>query len=132
MKSLRKNSCLWIASCFLIIAPLTHAQVQTEATEPIAQSIFTTVMSPYCPGKLLSDCPSAKASELKHMIREELAQGRSKEDVLLKLQDEYGTETLRAIPETSGFGLLAWLVPALFLVGGLLLGFRVVAKLAKK
>jgi cytochrome c-type biogenesis protein CcmH len=103
-----------------------------EASEPVAQSIFTTVMSPYCPGKLLSDCPSAKASELKHLIRDELAQGKSKEEVLLKLQDEYGAETLRAVPEASGFGLLAWLAPILFLVGGLVLGFRVVANLAKK
>lgn len=115
-----------------MVVPPLYADDQMAASEPVAQSIFTTVMSPYCPGKLLSDCPSAKASELKHFIRDELAQGKSKEEVILKLQDEYGAETLRAVPEASGFGLLAWLVPILFLVGGLLLGFRVVANLAKK
>ena len=88
-------------------------------------------MSPYCPGKLLSDCPSAKASELKKTIREDLANGKSKESVLANLNDEFGEETMKSVPDESGFGLLAWSAPFLFLVVGLFFGIRSLFKMSK-
>ncbi len=128
-----KNKRFNLSVFFLIaLSSSTLLYADEQIIESNAQSIFTSVMSPYCPGKLLSDCPSAKASELKKTIREELSKGLSKEEVITKLNDDYGEETLKAVPDSSGFGILAWLVPILFLISGLGLGIKFLTKLTKK
>jgi len=43
------------------------------------------VLSPYCPGRLLRDCPSSKASELKQSIRTDLSNGKSRNEIIENL-----------------------------------------------
>jgi cytochrome c-type biogenesis protein CcmH len=74
-------------------------------------------MSPFCPGLLIANCPSPGAAELKETIREQLAAGLTPDSVRALLFAAYGPE-IQATPPTSGFGLLAWLVPGLGLLGG--------------
>lgn len=85
--------------------------------EALAQSIFDSVMSPYCPGRLLRDCPSGKAHDLKEQIRSLIAAGQSKEQISDSLYAQFG-DVIRATPKDSGFGLVGWLAPGLFLLAG--------------
>lgn len=86
-----------------------------------AQEIYGTIMSPYCPGRLLKDCPSSQASELKRSIRGELEAGTEPEVVLQNLERRYG-DSISALPGKDAMGLLAWLAPVIFLVlGGIIL-----------
>ncbi|MCI5066277.1 cytochrome c-type biogenesis protein CcmH [bacterium] len=81
------------------------------------------IMSPYCPGRLLKDCPSSAARELKLSIKERILQGEDAETIIQSLLEDFGNE-MRASPKGEGVGLLAWLAPAAFLLlgfGGLLL-----------
>lgn len=94
------------------VAPRYPAQVETEASR-----IFNSTMSPFCPGLLIANCPSPGAAELKDVVREQLASGLSPDSVRALLFAAYG-EQLRATPPARGFGLLAWVVPALGLIGG--------------
>jgi len=97
----------------------TSAAAQTEdALSRNAREIFETVLSPYCPGRTISNCPSPQADELRADIRQQLAAGESPEEVKEDLYEVFGDE-LRTVPRAAGFGLLAWVVPGLaFLVGG--------------
>ena len=88
-----------------------------DATEDAARDVFNTVMSPFCPGRLLNDCPSASAGELKNKIRSELRSGKSKAQVLEEVYGTFGSE-LRAAPENKGFGTLAWWTPVAFVLAG--------------
>jgi cytochrome c-type biogenesis protein CcmH/NrfF len=81
-------------------------------------------MSPFCPGRALSDCPSSKAHDLKAEMRQKLAAGTAPEVVLTEVFAKYG-EQYRAVPGFSGFALVAWLAPLVFLVAGLLVALRV-------
>jgi cytochrome c-type biogenesis protein CcmH len=92
------------------VAPLYPPAVETQASR-----IFNTTMSPFCPGLLLSNCPSPQAGILRDRIRAELAAGIPAESVTARLYAEYGDQ-LRATPPPSGFGLLAWVMPGLALV----------------
>ena len=94
------------------VAPRFPAEVETEASR-----IFNSTMSPFCPGLLIANCPSPGAAQLKEQVREQLAAGLSPDSVRVLLFAAYG-EQLRATPPARGFGLLAWLVPGLGLVGG--------------
>ena len=111
--NLRRLIAICIAA-FIANAPLAHADDPSEA---VAHEVFNTVMSPFCPGRLLNDCPSSSATELKDKIRTELRSGKSKEQVLEEVYSTFGSE-LRAAPENKGFGTVAWWTPVLFLVVG--------------
>ncbi|MCB0319306.1 MAG: cytochrome c-type biogenesis protein CcmH [Bdellovibrionales bacterium] len=83
------------------------------------EEIEGNILSPFCPGRLLKDCPSSAARDLKVSIKEKILEGNSKPDILKALIGEYGEE-LQPVPDTAGFGLLAWVAPFAFLLIGLL------------
>jgi len=81
------------------------------------------VMSPYCPGRSLSDCPSPQAAELREWIVEQENAGVSRSEVEQELFRVFGDQLLQA-PRAEGMGLMAYLVPALaFAAGGALVAF---------
>ncbi|MBX7136452.1 MAG: cytochrome c-type biogenesis protein CcmH [Oligoflexia bacterium] len=104
--------CLVVSTTQLVFAQSDAASDQT------AHQIYSTVMSPFCPGRLLNDCPSPDAAELKHRIREQLASGESSDQIIKALVTKYG-DKLRAAPGFSGFGAAAYLVPAIFVLFGI-------------
>jgi len=108
------------AFVFLSVATPVQAVDLSPEQVKIAQDIFGNTMSPFCPGKLLEDCPSSAASELKDKIRARIVGGESEESINKYLFSVYG-DAMRAAPKTSGFGLVAWLAPAVFLVLGLMI-----------
>ena len=86
------------------------------APEDVANAVSQEVMSPYCPGVTLHDCPSSSAQEMREEIAEWARSGMTKDESLGRLEDEFGP-SIRAVPRGSG-GLFAWLLPAVVLVAG--------------
>src|SRR5262245_16167751 len=81
------------------------------------------VMSPFCPGRALAECPSSQADELRRWIIEQARAGATKEEVEAALYQNFGP-AIRQVPRAEGVGLLAYAVPAAFIAGGAaLLGF---------
>lgn len=102
----------------LLILGTSSALDLPPEKEKIAEQIFTDFFSPFCPGRVLQDCPSSKATELRDAIRLKLSDGQSQEDIENYLISVYG-ESLLASPRNVGFGRVAWLGPLIFLLGGL-------------
>jgi cytochrome c-type biogenesis protein CcmH/NrfF len=76
------------------------------------------LMSPYCPGRSLIECPSPAATELRLWIQGQEKAGVSRAAVEQRLFEEFGDQ-LRQSPRPEGWGLVAYLVPAgVLLVGG--------------
>ena len=94
---------------------LALASIATAA-EPRASltDIEDEVMCPIC-GTPLNLAEAPQAERERAFIRRQIAQGKTKQEILDTLVAEYGSEVL-ATPENEGFDLAAWLVPA----GGLL------------
>ncbi|MDZ4784566.1 MAG: cytochrome c-type biogenesis protein [bacterium] len=104
----------------LLVLPTSLSAIElSPEQEAIANEIFSNEMSPFCPGRLISDCPSTSATELKDKIREKILAGQSVDQIESYLFSVYG-EQLRAAPEAKGFGLLAWIAPFGFLFLGLI------------
>jgi cytochrome c-type biogenesis protein CcmH/NrfF len=97
------------------------ATAEGEATaepEGWAYKVSNELMSPYCPGRTLSACPSPQADELRMWLIVQEASGRSREDVEAELFERWG-EVLRAAPLAEGFGMTAYVFPVIaFLAGG--------------
>lgn len=98
------------------------AQPQDAAAD--AQAIFTSVMSPYCPGRLLADCPSAAAFQLRADTLRRLESGESAADVERELYLKFG-DSIRAAPLARGWNRVLFVAPAIALAlsGAALLWF---------
>jgi len=95
--------------------------------EDLANRISVEVMSPYCPGVTLHDCPTDAAVQLRERILGWARDGWSRERILDRLEAEYGA-SIRSTPPASGAGLWAWVMPAVA-VGA---GFVVAAAVARR
>ncbi|HZA88764.1 MAG TPA: cytochrome c-type biogenesis protein CcmH [Solirubrobacterales bacterium] len=94
------------------VAPTLAAPAEPRAS---LTDIEDEVMCPIC-GTPLNLAAAPQAERERAFIRRLIANGETKEEIKDALVREYGPEVL-ATPESGGFDLAAWLVPA----GGLLL-----------
>lgn len=93
------------------------------APEDIANDISNNIMSPFCPGVTLHDCPSDTATALRERIKQMIVDGKTREQVMDILVAEFG-DTIRATPPPGGSGLVAWLVPALAVLAAAAVAFK--------
>jgi cytochrome c-type biogenesis protein CcmH len=100
-----------LAVLLLLASP---AFAQTNVNEA-ADRLFNHVMSPYCPGKLLATCGSGQADILRQEIRNDLAAGKTADAIEAELYYRFG-DSIRSEPQTTGVGLVAWVVPAVLLL----------------
>ena len=104
----------------LVLAAALGA-ASAAAAEGYARDLERELMSPYCPGRSLIECPSPAATELRLWIQAQEEAGVPRTAVEERLFAQFG-DTLRHGPRPEGFGLWAYLVP-----GGALLAGGVVA-----
>ena len=83
---------------------------------PAARTVINSVMSPYCPGLLLSNCPSPSADSLRRAIVARAAGGETESQLRQALVDVYGEQVLAA-PAMRGAGVVAWTVPFVLILG---------------
>ncbi len=86
-------------------APVAAAQARADA-----QTLFREVMSPFCPGLTLADCPSPAAFDLRNEIDARLQRGESRQAILDGLVATYGPQLL-ADPSGTALGRVVWGVP---------------------
>ncbi|HVE93106.1 MAG TPA: cytochrome c-type biogenesis protein CcmH [Actinomycetota bacterium] len=84
--------------------------VACASPEVTTRSIETQVWSPYCPGRLLSECTTSQAADLREQIDTRVKAGQSERQIMSWLRDNYGDEVL-ARPSGDRSGRLIWLVP---------------------
>lgn len=109
-----------LAAVTLVVPPLAHAADPSEIDRRV-QALSENVMSPFCPGRTVSSCPSPQARELRTQIHSWVEAGYTDEAVRNQLLMIYG-EDVRGAPQSEGFGLVGWLAPAAFvLLGGVIM-----------
>ena len=99
------------------LAASSSAWAQDQAVDTKASELYDEVMSPFCPGRTLANCPSPQAAQLREQIKQRLAAGSTDEQIKEELYEAYGEVVLGA-PRKEGFGLLAYILPALFILLG--------------
>jgi cytochrome c-type biogenesis protein CcmH/NrfF len=104
----------------LLIAPAAASQ---EEPPGWAYQLSHDLMSPFCPGRTLAECPSPQADELRLWILTQAAAGATREEVESQVIARFG-EMVRSAPKAEGWGLTAYAIPIVgFLAGGLLVVF---------
>ncbi len=105
-----------LALVLLALAALAALAVPAGAAEPRASllDLEDEVMCRVC-GVPLNIAEAPQAEDQRELIRELIAQGRTKEQIKDRLVAEYGAAVL-ATPGDDGFDLAAWLVPVAVVV----------------
>ena len=92
--------------------PLAGAEL-----ESLTEEVSSLMRCPVCQGLSVADSPTPLAAAMKNEVRDLLAAGYSREQVMTYFEQSYG-EFIRLAPHARGFNLTVWLAPlALLLVG---------------
>ena len=110
----------------LILLLLTLAGCITEDDLSLEQRAFlldSQLLCPICDGQTVDQSQAQIAVDIRTTVRQKLEEGLTNQEIRDFFVSRYGTGILAA-PEASGFGLLAWIVPAIIAVIGLfILGY---------
>jgi len=74
-------------------------------------------MCPVCQGQSVGESNSNLAHDMRDIIRKQLEDGKSKEDILAYFVNSYG-ESILASPPPKGINWLLWLSPGVAIVFG--------------
>jgi cytochrome c-type biogenesis protein CcmH len=86
--------------------------------EAEAQAIDRMLMCPVCPAESIDQAQVPLARQMKQRVRELLAEGATRQEVLEYFAERYGQDVL-ASPPKSGVNLLAWGLPIAGLLAAL-------------
>lgn len=106
---------------FVVAFALAAAQGLPAAADSVdgeAQQIARLLRCPVCQSVSVAESPAELAQQMRHVIREQLEQGRTRPEIIAYFVERYG-EGVLLDPPKQGFAALAWLTPLLaLLVGG--------------
>ena len=121
---------LMVLAIFLLPSAVA-AQGTDEELEKEAQAIDKMIMCPVCPAETIDQAQVEISFQMRAIIREMLAEGRSREEVLGYFVDRYGPDILAAPPK-SGANLVAWILPVAAVTAGLALLFLIVRSMTRR
>ncbi|HEX6939569.1 MAG TPA: cytochrome c-type biogenesis protein [Longimicrobiales bacterium] len=115
----------WPATVPASTARLAHAAARQEAAPAAADSVLeartravaSQLRCPVCQGMSIEDSPTELARDMRAVVREQLASGRSPEEVKAYFVSKYG-EWILLEPEPHGLNLAVYLLPVLALAVG--------------
>ena len=110
---------LLVASGLALWAATSHAQGPVgDYDEAEAQSIDRMLMCPVCPAESIDQAQVELARQMRLKVREMLAEGATRQEILDYFADRYGQNVL-ASPPKSGVNLLAWTLPVVLVIAAL-------------
>jgi cytochrome c-type biogenesis protein CcmH len=104
----------WIAAVLMAVALNVHA---TEDLDKRAAALEEELRCLVCQNQTIADSHAGLAADLRREVREQLAQGKSEQEVLDFMVQRYGDFVLYRPPVKSTTWLL-WFGPFLLLVAG--------------
>ena len=123
----RAAAALLLLSAALLLSTGTVQAQAPDASydEAEAQAIDRMLMCPVCPAESIDQAQVPLARQMRQQVRELLAAGHSRGEVLAHFADRYGTDVL-ASPPKSGLNLLAWILPIAGVLAALVAGGLVI------
>jgi len=118
----RRVSRLWIACGILpvLLSATALAATPPGDLESQANAIARELMCPVCEGQTVADSNSALAAQMRQIIRDQLRQGKTRQEILDYFVSQFG-ESVLAAPPKKGMTLVLWVAPYGILILGLVL-----------
>lgn len=94
-------------------SPIGDAVLERRTSE-----VASELRCPVCQGVSVEDSPTELARQMRDVVREQLAAGRSPDEVRAYFVDKYG-EWILLKPKASGFNLVVYVLPWLVVLAGI-------------
>ena len=117
-------------SLFLVLAVVVVAAAiwsvvylstpRQQTLDQRVQAVASQLKCPICQGESVADSPSLLAQQMRGVIRQQLQEGKSEQEIIQYFVRSYGEQIVWS-PPWQGFSLLAWLVPIGLLLAGVVL-----------
>lgn len=98
-------------------APLSAQAMSDSLLAARTKEVASQLRCPVCQGLSLADSPSELSLQMKQVVREQLAAGKSPEEVKAYFVSKYG-EWILLEPKPRGMNLAVYLMPLVLLLGG--------------
>jgi cytochrome c-type biogenesis protein CcmH len=120
-----------LVATLLALAPLPAAaqigdttyRLADPAQEERARELGKGLRCLVCQNQSIEDSDASLARDLRRLVREQIEQGASDQDVIRFVHERYGDFVLLR-PPVNAFTFVLWATPALALLGGLLVIWR--------
>lgn len=103
------------------------AQRPDSVFEADVRTVASELRCPVCQGESIQDSPAALAQEMRTIVREQLAAGRTPDEVKAYFVEKYG-EWILLRPKARGWNMLVYALP----IAALLIGMAVVARATRR
>lgn len=107
--------------------PANPAAAQQPVSDDEVNAVAKQLYCPVCENTPLDVCPTQACKDWRELIRQQLSEGKSEQEIIDYFEAQYGPQVL-AQPPTRGFPALVWLLPVLGLVGGGIFLWRVLRR----
>jgi cytochrome c-type biogenesis protein CcmH len=106
------------------------AATSDSALEARVRAVASELRCPVCQGESIQDSPAGLAQEMRVVVREQLAAGRTPEEVKKYFSDKYG-EWILLRPRARGWNVIVYVLPVVALHLGVLVVMRVTRRWAR-
>jgi cytochrome c-type biogenesis protein CcmH len=96
----------------------------TAVSDDQVNAVASELYCPVCENIPLDVCPTQACAQWRDLIRQQLAQGKTKDEIKQYFALHYGDRVLSE-PPRSGLNLLVYILPPVFFLGGVYLLWRV-------
>ncbi len=97
---------------------LPAAVANDSALEAKTALVAAQLRCPVCQGLSIQDSPSELSQQMRNLVKEQLASGKSPEQVKAYFVSKYG-EWILLEPKARGFNLLIYVLPVMLVLGGI-------------
>lgn len=116
-----RRGCGWpvrlLLATALLLGPADGAHAAGSDVEDRVREIASELRCVVCQNLSVADSPSDLAKEMRNVVRDQVQQGKSREEVQAYFVSRYGEYVLLAPPK-RGFNLLVWGLPFLAVLAG--------------
>ena len=129
MKQLLKNRTLRVTFYAFLLAALmlvtftTVFAQDTTRTDDEVNAIAKQLYCPVCENTPLDVCPTEACHQWRELIRQQLAEGKTEEEIKQYFVDNYGARVLSEPPRT-GLNWLVYILPPVLILAGAFILFR--------
>ncbi len=129
---MRRIACCILLTGTLMVCGATYATAQDSTDLRVVQPVRDSALEartsdvarqlrcPVCQGLSIQDSPSELSQSMRDVVRDQLAAGKTPDEVKAYFVSKYGEWILLA-PAAHGFNIVAYALPVLVVVGGCLL-----------
>lgn len=128
--SLLSSLLIFIFCFFLATTPLFAQEEDEDVTEDDVNRVAKQLFCPTCENTPVDVCPTQTCSDWRDLIRQQLEDGRSDEEILSYFAAQYGSQVLANAPR-EGFGWFLWIAPVVVVVGGTIFFARYMSHLQR-